>query len=93
MTDDGELDPNLRVRRPKTDKSPGENRGGLPEDASDVTLALYSDCQFQKAMHAAIAAGLECAPTTVSTAPCTKRPIFIPLDKATLFGASSLRSF
>ena len=93
MTDDKELD----INDPSTQQSRNKNkwsqdREGVPEDASETTLALFGDGQFQKAMRAAIAAGLECAPIAVSTEPCTKRPIFVPLDKTILFGASSLRS-
>ena len=35
------------------------------------------DAAFCARMHAAIAAGLECAPTSVSTAPCTKNPKYV----------------
>jgi hypothetical protein len=35
------------------------------------------DEAFCGRMRAAIAAGLECAPTSVSTAPCTKNPKYV----------------
>jgi hypothetical protein len=41
---------------------------------------------FQDRLLDAIRRGLERCPTAVSTAPCTKQPIFVSRKKAALFG-------
>jgi hypothetical protein len=38
---------------------------------------FHMDAAFCARMHAAIAAGLESAPTSVSTAPCTNNPRYV----------------
>jgi len=51
------------------------------DDAKAQTIAqqliIESDQRFQAAMDAAIAAGLETASTSVSTAACTRAPVFV----------------
>jgi hypothetical protein len=93
VTDETELDLiRLGDQPPKKKKKRNKHRSqvpeSLPEDANDVTLALVADDQFRKAMHAAISAGLESAPTSVSTTPCTKRPVYISAERVALFGAA-----
>ena len=48
-------------------------------------VAVECDTEFQNRMRDAIAAGLEHAPTSVSTAPCTRRPIYVSPQRASFF--------
>ena len=47
--------------------------------------AIECDTEFQNRMRDAIAAGLEHAPTSVSTAPCTSHPIYVSPQRASFF--------
>ena len=47
--------------------------------------AVECDTEFQNRMRDAIAAGLEHAPISVSTAPCTRNPIYVSPHRASFF--------
>jgi hypothetical protein len=47
--------------------------------------AVECDTEFQNRMRDAIAAGPEHAPTSVSTAPCTRHPIYVSPQRASFF--------
>jgi len=54
---------------------------------------LQMDAAFTARMHAAITAGLECAPTGVITTPGTKNPKYVPTELRPVAAALSDKEF
>ena len=72
-----------RQRRKSAECVTGDESVTVIESLGTITAesAQEQDAAFRAAMSAAIASGQECAPTSVSTTPDTKAPIYITVNR------------